>query len=93
VIDETGLKDGAMLLGAAISYRGRALPLALHAYHPEMLKRSLWAIREALLVRYPPGWLRFIAARGDLSFLSLALEWLDSPPAVRTRLRRESESA
>jgi hypothetical protein len=49
MMDETGIKDRAMLLGAAISYRGRALPLALYAYHPELLKRSLWAIREGLL--------------------------------------------
>ena len=49
MLDETGLKDRAMLLAAAISYRGRALPLALYAYHPKLLKRSLWAIREGLL--------------------------------------------
>jgi hypothetical protein len=49
MLDETGLKDRAMLLGAAISYRGRALPLALYAYHAKLLKRSLWAIREGLL--------------------------------------------
>jgi hypothetical protein len=49
VLDETGLKDRAMLLGAATCYRGRALPLALYAYHPKLLARSLWAIREGLL--------------------------------------------
>jgi hypothetical protein len=49
VMDETGLKDRAMLLGAAIAYRGRALPLALYAYSPQLLAKSLWAIREGLL--------------------------------------------
>lgn len=49
LLDETGLKDRAMLLGAAICWRGRALPLALYAYHPKLLKRSLWSIREGLL--------------------------------------------
>ena len=50
IMDETGLKDRAMLLGAAVAYRGRALPLALYAYCPQLLKKSLWAIREGLLV-------------------------------------------
>ena len=49
VLDETGLKDNCMLLGAAISYRGRALPLALYAYPRQMLARSLWILREGLL--------------------------------------------
>ena len=49
VLDETGLADRAMLLGAAIAYRGRALPLALYAYSPQLLAKSLWAIREGLL--------------------------------------------
>lgn len=32
------------------------------------------------------------AARGRLSFLSLVLEWVDTPPPVRTPLRREPET-
>ncbi len=38
-----------MLLGADLSYRGRALPRALYAYHPKPITRSLWAYREGLL--------------------------------------------
>jgi len=49
LMDETGLSDRAMLLGAAVTYRGRALPLALYAYHPQLLAKSLWALREGLL--------------------------------------------
>jgi hypothetical protein len=49
VMDETGLKDRAMLLGAAVPYRGRALPLALYAYQPQLIKKSLWVLREGLL--------------------------------------------
>jgi hypothetical protein len=51
---------------------------------------ALWAL--ALLVRYPPNWLDYITARGKLSFLSLALEWLEAPPSVRHRLRQEARS-
>jgi hypothetical protein len=49
ILDETGLKDRAMLLGAGTWYRGRALPLALYAYQPPKIKKSLWAYREGLL--------------------------------------------
>jgi hypothetical protein len=49
VMDETGVKDRATLLAAAVPYRGRALPLAMYAYAPQLLKKSLWAIREGLL--------------------------------------------
>jgi hypothetical protein len=49
VLDETGLEDRAMLLGAAVPYRGRALPLALYAFQPQLIKRSLWVLREGLL--------------------------------------------
>ena len=49
VMDETGLKDRLMLLGVAVTYHGRALPLALYPYVPERLKRSLWTLREAVL--------------------------------------------
>ncbi len=51
---------------------------------------AFWTL--ALLVRYPHRWTCFTTARGKLSFLSLALEWLDTPPPVRTLLRREPES-
>jgi hypothetical protein len=40
---------------------------------------SFWAL--ALRVRYPASWIRYITARGALSFLTLALEWLDAPPS------------
>ena len=51
---------------------------------------SFWAL--ALRVRYPAPWARYITARGTLSFLTLALEWLDAPPRIRTALRAEAES-
>lgn len=51
---------------------------------------SFWAL--ALLVRYPALWVRYITARGALRFLTLALEWLDAPPHLRTALRAEAES-
>ena len=49
ILDETGLKDRAMLLGAGVWYRGRALPLALYAFVYPKIKKSLWAYREGLL--------------------------------------------
>jgi hypothetical protein len=49
ILDETGVKDRAMLLGAAVSYRGRALPLGLFAFSPQLLKKSLWTLRLGLL--------------------------------------------
>jgi len=49
ILDETGLKDRAMLVGAGTWYRGRALPLALYAYQHPKIKKSLWAYREGLL--------------------------------------------
>ena len=49
IMDETGVKDRAMLLGAAVSYRGRALPLGLFAYSPQLIRKSLWALRLGLL--------------------------------------------
>jgi len=51
---------------------------------------ALWAL--ALLVRYPKNWERYITARGRLSFLTLALEWLESPPPLRRILRQEAKS-
>lgn len=49
VMDETGLKDRVMLLGAAVAYHGRALPLALYPYVPQRIKHSLWKLREGVL--------------------------------------------
>jgi hypothetical protein len=51
---------------------------------------ALWTL--ALLVRYCARWARFITARGALSFVSLALEWLDSPPSQRRILRAQAKS-
>ncbi len=51
---------------------------------------SFWAL--ALRVRYPQQWVRYVTARGALSFLTLALEWLDAPPRTRTALRRLARS-
>jgi hypothetical protein len=50
---------------------------------------SFWAL--ALLVRYPTHWVRYITARGALSFLTLALEWLDAPPHLRRAIRQEAQ--
>jgi hypothetical protein len=49
---------------------------------------SFWAL--ALLVRYPPHRARYTTGRGALSFLTLALEWLDTPPHVRRAIRQEA---
>lgn len=74
IMDETGLADRAMLLGAAIAYRGRALPLALYAYHPHLVSKSLPALREGvlalMLAALPPAQrsrLLLIADRGYAS--------------------------
>jgi len=53
IMDETGLKDRAMLLGAAVCYGGRALPLALYAFRRDRIAKSLWAYREGLLSVVP----------------------------------------
>ena len=50
---------------------------------------SLWAL--ARLVRSPHQWVRYVTARGALSFLTLALEWLDAPPRIRRTLRQEAQ--
>ena len=49
---------------------------------------SLWVL--ARLVRYPENWIRYVTARGALSFLTLALEWLDAPPHLRRYIRQEA---
>jgi hypothetical protein len=72
VMDETGLKDKATLLAAAVPYHGRALPLAMYAYAPQLLKKSLWAIREGLLsvIRdaLPPEHRRRLLLIGDRGY-------------------------
>jgi hypothetical protein len=49
LLDETGLRDRATILTAAIPYRGRALPVAALAFSPPLIRRSLWALREGLV--------------------------------------------
>ena len=49
---------------------------------------ALWAL--ALPVRHPRQWIRCITARGALSFLTLALEWLDAPPRIRRAIWQEA---
>lgn len=51
---------------------------------------GLWAL--ALRVRYPLRWIRYVTARGALSFLTLALEWLDALPRFRQAIRQEARS-
>jgi IS4 transposase len=51
---------------------------------------GFWAL--ALLVRFSQNWVRYVTARGALSFLTLALEWLDAPPPIRRSLRLEAKS-
>jgi len=49
LLDETGIRDRATLLAAAMPYRGRALPLGAVAFSPRLIKRSLWQLREGLI--------------------------------------------
>lgn len=49
IFDESGLEDRATLLGVGTTFHGRALPLALYAFRPEAIKKSLWVLREGLL--------------------------------------------
>jgi hypothetical protein len=51
LLDETGIRDHATLLSAAVPYQGRALPIACLAFSPSLIKRSLWALREGLIWR------------------------------------------
>lgn len=55
LLDETGLRDHATVLSAAVPYRGRALPIACLAFSPSLIKRSLWALREGLIWRLLQG--------------------------------------
>ncbi len=49
LVDETGLRDRASLLWAAVPYRGRSLPLGCLAFSPRLIKHSLWKLREGFL--------------------------------------------
>jgi hypothetical protein len=49
---------------------------------------GFWVL--AVRVRFPDSWVRYVTARGKLSYLSLALEWLDAPPWIRSAVRREA---
>ncbi len=51
LLDETGLRDHATVLSAAVPYHGRALPIACLAFSPSLIKRSLWALREGVIWR------------------------------------------
>lgn len=54
------------------------------------LTLAWWVL--ALLVRYPQAWRDWIVFRGALSFVSLALEWLEAPPSIGHLLRAEAQS-
>jgi len=51
LLDETGIRDHATLLSAAVPYQGRALPIACLAFCPSLIKRSLWALGEGMIWR------------------------------------------
>jgi hypothetical protein len=42
LLDETGIRDNATVLSAAVPCPGRALPVACLAFPPSLIKRSLW---------------------------------------------------
>jgi hypothetical protein len=55
LLDDTGIRDHATVLSAAVPYQGRALPVACLALSPSLIKRSLWALREGLIWRLHQG--------------------------------------
>ena len=55
LLDETGLRDHATVLSAAIPYRGRALPVAGLAFSPTLIRYSLFKLREGLIWRLYRG--------------------------------------
>jgi hypothetical protein len=55
LLDDTGLRDHATVLSAAVPYQGRALPIACLAFSPSLITRSLWALREGLIWRLSQG--------------------------------------
>jgi hypothetical protein len=72
------------LEACAVKTRDRATRICM------FLTLALWVL--ALLVRYPNTWQQWIVSRGPLSFVTLALEWLDAPPSIRRMLRAEAQS-
>jgi hypothetical protein len=51
LLDETGIRDHATVLSAAVPYRGRALPVAGLAFSPTLIRHSLFKLREGLIWR------------------------------------------
>jgi hypothetical protein len=51
LLDETGIRDHATVLSAAVPYRGRALPVAGLAFSPTLIRYSLFKLREGLIWR------------------------------------------
>lgn len=51
LLDETGLRDHATVLSAAVPWHGRALPVACLAFSPALIRHSLWKLREGLIWR------------------------------------------
>lgn len=78
------LKGRFALEACAVQTRDRATRICM------FLTLALGVL--AVLVRYPKTWLEWIISRGALSFVSLALEWLDAPPSLRRTLRMEAQS-
>ena len=55
LLDETGIRDHATVLSAAVPYRGRALPVAGLAFSPALIRHSLFKLREGLIWRLYRG--------------------------------------
>jgi len=55
LLDETGIRDHATVLSAAVPYRGRALPVAGLAFSPTLIRHSLFKLREGLIWRLFQG--------------------------------------
>lgn len=55
LLDETGIRDHATVLSAAVPYRGRALPVAGLAFSPALIRHSLFKLREGLIWRLFQG--------------------------------------
>jgi hypothetical protein len=55
LLDETGIRDHATVLSAAVPYRGRALPVAGLAFSPTLIRHSLFKLREGLIWRLYRG--------------------------------------
>ena len=49
LLDETGIRDWATLLSAAVPFHGRSLPIACVAFSSILIKRSIWTLREGLI--------------------------------------------